>query len=110
MSQPPRFSPAARREFAKALKDIEHIAAAERLKRVVDLAVRRIGDHPALGRRELALADARYRLWSVPGFPYIIFYRPDRTSPAVVRFVHTARDLPRMLADLRDSATPDQKS
>ena len=38
MNQPARFSPAARREFAKALKDVEHISAADRLKRVVGQA------------------------------------------------------------------------
>ena len=89
---------------------MEHPAAAERLKRVVDQAARRIGDHPALGRRELALADARYRFWSVPGLPYLIVYRADRTPPAIVRFVHTARDLPRTLANLRGQATPEREA
>jgi toxin ParE1/3/4 len=89
---------------------MEHTAAAERLKRVVDQAARRIGHHPALGRHDLALADARYRFWSVPGFPYLIVYRADRTPPAIVRFVHTARDLPRTLADLRDPAPPPRES
>lgn len=91
------------------MNDIEHAAAAERLKRAVDRAVRLIGAHPGLGRRELGLADARYRFWSVRGFPYLIVYRADRNPPAVVRFVHTARDLPRTLADLRDPVAPDRE-
>jgi hypothetical protein len=42
LTRPVRFSRAARRAFAKALQDMEHTAAAERLKRTVDEAVRRI--------------------------------------------------------------------
>lgn len=108
MTQPARFSATARREFARALEEFEHAAAAERLRRVVDAAARRIANNPALGRRELALADARYRFWSVSGFPYLIVYRADTDLPSIVRFVHTARDLPRVLAGLRDS--PDDNS
>ena len=102
MTQPARFSGTARREFAKALREMEHALAAQRLKQVVEQAARRIGERPLLGRRELALADARYRFWSVSGFPYLIVYRPDTSPPSIVRFVHTARDLPPLLADLRD--------
>lgn len=81
---------------------MEHAAAAERLKRVVAEAARRLGERPLLGRCEPAFADARYRFWSVAGFPYVIVYRPDRSPPSIVRFVHTSRDLPRVLADLAD--------
>jgi toxin ParE1/3/4 len=80
---------------------MEHAVAAERLRDAVDLAARRIGERPLLGRQEPALADARYRFWSVPGFPYLIVYRPDLSPPSIVRFVHSARDLPKALADLR---------
>lgn len=79
---------------------MEHAAAAERLKRVVAEAAQRLGERPLLGRRESAFADLRYRFWSVAGFPYLIVYRPDRSPPSIVRFVHTSRDLPRVLADL----------
>jgi plasmid stabilization system protein ParE len=56
LSEPARFTPAARREFTRVLNDMGHAAAAERLKRVVEQAARRIGDHPALGRHELVRA------------------------------------------------------
>ncbi len=83
------------------LRDMEHAGAAQRLRDAVDLAARRIGERPLLGRRqEPALADARYSFWSVAGFPYLIVYRPDLSPPSIVRFVHTARDLPKALADL----------
>jgi toxin ParE1/3/4 len=102
LTRPARFSGTARREFADALRGIEHAVAAQRLKMVVEQTARRIGDRPQLGRREPALADARYRFWSVSGFPYLIVYRPDTSPPSIVRFVHTARDLPPLLADLRN--------
>jgi toxin ParE1/3/4 len=82
------------------LRDMEHAAAAQRLRDAVALAARRIGERPLLGRHEPSLADARYRFWSVAGFPYLIVYRPDLSPPSIVRFVHTARDLPKALADL----------
>ena len=59
-----------------------------------------------MGRLEPALADARYRFWSISGFPYLLVYRPDTEPPSIVRFVHTARDLPVVLATLRGSEAP----
>jgi toxin ParE1/3/4 len=79
---------------------MEHAAAAQRLRDAVELAARLIGERPLLGRHEPALTDARYRFWSVAGFPYLIVYRPDLSPPSIVRFVHTARDLPKALAGL----------
>lgn len=100
MTSPARFAGVARREFADALRDLEHAAAAERLKRRVDEAARLIGLRPAIGRQESKLADTRFRFWSVSGFPYLMVYRPDTVPPSIVRFVHTARDLGPLLADL----------
>jgi plasmid stabilization system protein ParE len=99
LTKPARFTAQARREFVQALREMEHPSAAERLARAVENAARHIGRHPALGRIELALADTRYRFWSLSGFPYLLVYRPDPT-PLVVRFVHTARDLPSVLSGL----------
>jgi hypothetical protein len=44
----------------------------------------------------------------VPGFPFLLVYLPDSAPPSIVRFVHTKRDLPRVLAELRDA--PDEES
>jgi toxin ParE1/3/4 len=106
LTSPARFSGVARREFARALEDIQHAAAATRLKRAVAEAARRLGERPLLGRRDPALATARYRFWSVAGFPYVIVYRPDTVPPSIVRFVHTSRDLPQVLAELKDAPDP----
>ncbi len=46
MTQSARFSGTARREFAKVLRDMEHAAAAQRLRDVVELAARLIGERP----------------------------------------------------------------
>lgn len=79
---------------------MEHPTAAERLKRTVDEAARLIGRHPAMGRFEPKLADARFRFWSISGFPYLMVYRPDTAPPSIVRFVHTAQDLGPLLREL----------
>jgi len=106
---PARFTGVARREFAKALRAMEHALAAERLKRCVAEAARLIRTHPAMGRRDPKLADARFRFWSVPGFPYLMVYRPDTSPPSIVRFVHTARELGPLLAELASPPdAPDQ--
>jgi toxin ParE1/3/4 len=88
---------------------MERSAARRRLRQVIETAARRIGQHPALGRQEPALADARYRFWSVSGFPYLLVYRADTSPPSIVRFVHMVRDLPLLLADLRDPPDPPEE-
>lgn len=103
MTAPARFAGVARREFASALREMEHAPAAERLKRTVDEAARLIGRHPAMGRFEPKLADSRFRFWSISGFPYLMVYRLDTAPPSIVRFVHTSRDLGPLMADLAGS-------
>jgi hypothetical protein len=44
LTQAARFSGTARREFAKALREMEHTSAAQRLKQIVEQAARRIGE------------------------------------------------------------------
>lgn len=102
MTTPARFAGVARREFAKALRDMEHANAADKLKRCVAEAARLIGSHPEMGRLEPKLADSRFRFWTVSGFPYLMVYRPDTSPPSIIRFVHTARDLGPLLAELMD--------
>jgi len=98
-----------RREIAAALGVIEHAAARRRLRQVIETAAQRIGQHPALGRQVPALADSRYRFLSVSGFPYLLVYRADTLPASIVRFVHMARDLPLLLADLRDPPDPPEE-
>ena len=47
-----------------------------------------------------ALTAARYRLWPLRGFRYLLVYGTAADPPHVVRIVHTARDLPAALHDI----------
>ena len=82
MRGPARFSRVARREFAQALEDMEHPAAAERLRREVADAARRIGRNPLLGSLRPHLPPP-YRFWSLPRFGYVLVYDP-RTDPVSI--------------------------
>ncbi len=43
------------------------------------------------------LAPARYRFWSLRGFPYLLVYDAEADPPIILRFVHQSRDLPGVL-------------
>jgi toxin ParE1/3/4 len=74
--------------------------AAHGLIDAVEAAAQRIGDHPHIGVRRPELARGHYRFVALIGYPYLIVYRDDLTPPEIVRIVHGARDLPRLLRDL----------
>lgn len=82
---------------------MEHAAAAERLKHAVADAARRIGAEPAPRECRPHLPPP-YRFWSLTRFGYVLVYDPQTDPVEILRFVHTKRDLPRVLADLRDAA------
>jgi toxin ParE1/3/4 len=65
-------------------------------------AAERIGEHPKIGvvRTDLTVTD-RYRFVVLSGFSYLVVYAADRNPPVIVRIVHGARDLPRVLRNLR---------
>jgi hypothetical protein len=42
-----------------------------------------------------------YRFWSLTRFGYVLVYDPTTDPFEILRFVHTRRDLPRALAELR---------
>ncbi len=102
---PGRFAPRARRELRQAAEWIaeDNPAAAEALLQAALRAADRIAARPGLGHVRLELAPARFRFWSLRGFPYILVLDCTRNPPVVARVVHQARDLPTTLADLDDS-------
>ena len=106
MSRPARFSQRARREIATALRDMEHAAARESLRVALETAARRLGGNPYLGRRARSPVPAPYRFWSLARFDYILVYDTHADPVEILRFVHTKRDLPRVLAELRDLPEP----
>ena len=77
-------------------------AAAQGLLDAVLRAAERIGQYPRIGvRRPDLTANPRYRFVVLTGYPYLIVYAADRDPPVIVRVLHGARDLPRLLRTLR---------
>ena len=66
----------------------------------VEQAYRRLVEHPHIGAPAKALAPrlADLRFWPVPGFEvYLVFYAPSPGVVEIVRVLHGARELPRLL-------------
>jgi plasmid stabilization system protein ParE len=97
-----RFAPRARRELRVTVAWIAETnpAAAEALLRAALRAADLVAGNPARARVQLDLAPARFRFWSLRGYPYLLVFDVDRNPPVVARFVHQARDLPVVLGDL----------
>jgi len=77
-------------------------AAAEQLLTTVLAAGDRLAEHPLLGRRRPDLLPEPYRFWSIPRWRLLMVYDPTTTPATILRVLDTARDLPPLLADLRD--------
>ena len=93
------FAPRAERELRDAVLWIEqdNPTAADALLAAAIAAARRLQARPKLGRVRLDLAPARYRFWSVRGFPYLLVYDAEAEPPIILRVVHQSRDLPAIL-------------
>jgi toxin ParE1/3/4 len=96
------FSPRARRDLARAIRWIakDNPSAARALLDAVGHAAIRIGDHPQSGAARRDLTGGPYRFVTLTGFRYLIVYTENQRPPLIVRIVHSARDLPRLLRDL----------
>lgn len=66
----------------------------------VDAAALRIGANPAIGARRPGLVPDRFRFWPLPRYRYVLVYAADADAPRILRILHTARDLPKLLAGL----------
>jgi toxin ParE1/3/4 len=93
----------ARAELRDAIRWIgaDNPAAARGLNDAVQLAAARIGANPAIGVRRPTLAGDRFRFWSISRYGYILVYTDQTEPPRIIRIIHMARDLPRLLADLQ---------
>jgi plasmid stabilization system protein ParE len=74
--------------------------AADNLLSAAVEAARRITPNPRLARVQLRLAPARFRFWSLRGYPYLLVIDTENDLPVVARFVHQSRDLPAILDDV----------
>lgn len=72
-------------------------AAAQRVLRELRAAMRRLAEMPGMGhvREDLAAVDPALRFWSV--YSYLIIYRAETDPLEVVRALHGARDVRRLL-------------
>lgn len=64
-------------------------------------AFERLLSMPELGAaRELKRRRVVLRMWPIPDFPnHLIFYRPTDVGVEIVRVLHAARDIPRILEE-----------
>jgi toxin ParE1/3/4 len=102
MSRPADFTPAARSDLRAAVDWIakDNPTAARALRIAAEDAARRIGTRPGIGAARPHLGRGRHRFLLLRGFPYLVVYTADTAPPRILRVVHTARDLPPLLADL----------
>lgn len=96
------FAPTALRELRAASVYIarDNWQAGEALLDSALQAARLLVDQPGLGHTGLGY-PARYRFWSLTGFPYVLVYDTATQPIRILRVVHLARDLPTLLAELR---------
>ena len=104
MSRPAILAPEARAELLKAVRRNaeDNEIAARGLRQAVGEAARLLGRHPLAGRVQPLLAPPRYRFWSLTRFHYVLVYEAAARPPRIARVLHTAQDLPPLLADLWD--------
>ncbi|HEX3355589.1 MAG TPA: type II toxin-antitoxin system RelE/ParE family toxin [Tepidisphaeraceae bacterium] len=85
-------------------RDIERIwqfiarespTAATKVEDDIHTAMKLLADHPQMGHQRKDVSDDRYRFW--PVYSYIIAYRCEEESLIVVRVVHGARNIRRLL-------------
>ena len=104
MTGPAILTKRVRHELACAVKWIakDNPDAAEGLNDAVVDAAQLIGRKPSVGAHRLHLAGSRYRFWSLPDYRYLLVYTDATNPPRILRLLHTSRDLPPLLAGLRD--------
>ena len=103
MTRPAVLTPVAGADLEGAVEWIsdDNPDAAQRLIEAVQGAARLIGHHPAIGARRPNVPP-HFRFWPLRGFSYLIVYSDAITSPRILRIVHMSRDLPSVLAGVRE--------
>lgn len=95
------FAPRAALELEQAAVRIaaDRPQAAEVFLTAALTAATRLATNPGLGSSR-AYVPPRYRFWPLVRFNYLLVYDATREPVQILRVVHTARDLPRLLAEL----------
>jgi len=91
------FGAQARRDLDKIWTHVAHdsVDAAEKVVDRIERAVRLLAFSPGIGHERPELRGHRYRVWAV--YSYLVIYRYGPKTLTVVRVVHGARDLRRVL-------------
>jgi len=94
------FAAAARADLREVVAWIarDNPAAARGLRDAAVKAAERIVANPFVGATRPRLGADRFRFLLLVGYPYVIVYTADTDPPRILRVLHTARDLPRLLA------------
>jgi toxin ParE1/3/4 len=84
----------ARRDIFELLAFIEadNPTAARSMQGKIDKTLRLLAERPFIGQGA-GLRDSSLRRFSIP--PYVVFYRPQAETLAVVRVLHSSMDLSR---------------
>ena len=77
-----------------------NMARARGLRDAVQVAARRIGKHPLMGRAHVDLLPAPYRFWSLPRFRIVLVYDAASEPPRILRLLNTARKFGPLLEDI----------
>ena len=90
-------TPAAKADLVELYDLIEQDdpRAASRVLARLRTAMRRLARTPGLGHLREDLADEALRFW--PVYSYLIVYRPETRPLQIIRVVHGARDVRRLL-------------
>jgi toxin ParE1/3/4 len=70
-------------------------SAAKLVRSELRSAMKKLADFPGMGHRRDDVDDQTLRFWSV--YSYLIVYRADTKPLQIVRVIHGARDVPRVL-------------
>jgi len=100
--RPAVFAAAARADLREAVAWIarDNQAAARGLRDAAVRAAQRIGANPFIGATRPRLGADRFRFLLLVGTSYVVVYMAETDPPRILRVLHTARDLPRVLAGL----------
>lgn len=104
MSRPAVLTEAARDDLRVELRwiGLENMTKVRALRDAVQVAARRLGDRPLMGRLQTDLLPTPYRFWSLTRFQIVLVYNAAAAPPRILRLLSTARDLGPLLADFAE--------
>ena len=92
-----RLSPEAARDIREIWAYIaeDSIPSAHRVRLLIFDACQKLAEHPRMGHPRTDLTEKHVLFWPVGS--YLIIYNPAQQPIEIVRIVHAARDVPRLI-------------